>query len=177
MTQEEAYRLAVDTTLAHAAAIPYTGPAVGGDMYMDWPVHALAQLCPTGLAQSTFSSMLRSEIRKRSPYPLMAAGHMHSHGMAGAGGGGGAGSSGAVNVAESRRMHSLKDMMAMRMRWGFGENPIGFAHMAMHRAGDKVHIWVITHDGESVVLEDDAGLYPSDPLITKIRLMQGGDQK
>jgi hypothetical protein len=72
-------------------------------------------------------------------------------------------------------------MMAMRMRWGprhEGElfpGAVSFAHMAMHAAGDVVHVWIITRDGQSVVLQDDYGLYPSDALITKIRLIQSGD--
>jgi len=44
--------------------------------------------------------------------------------------------------------------------------------MAVKAAGDKVHVWIITKDAKSVVLEDEAPLYPSDALITKIRLMQ-----
>jgi hypothetical protein len=70
-------------------------------------------------------------------------------------------------------------MMAMRMRWGAKQAnapwAVGFKHMAMHSAGDVVHIWIVTHDGKSIVLEDEYGLYPSDTLITKIRLLQSGE--
>ena len=72
-------------------------------------------------------------------------------------------------------------MMAMRMRWGafipgaIAPWAVGFTHMAMHAAGDMVHVWIITKDGKSIVLEDEYGLYPSDALITKIRLLQRGE--
>ena len=104
---------------------------------------------------------------------------MSSVSFSGSGGGGGAG-----HIATpSSRPHSLEEMMAMRMRWGatppgqMHPNAVGFKHMAMHAAGDVVHIWIITHDGKSLVLEDEHGLYPSDALITKIRLLQSGDKE
>ena len=74
----------------------------------------------------------------------------------------------------TQALHSLEEQMAARMRWGKIGGPwaVGFSHMAMHQAGDMVHVWIITKDSKSVVLEDDVSLYPSDALITKIRLLQ-----
>ena len=84
-------------------------------------------------------------------------------------------------ATQQSRPHSLEEMMAMRMRWGafipgaIAPWAVGFTHMAMHAAGDMVHVWIITKDGKSIVLEDEYGLYPSDALITKIRLLQRGE--
>lgn len=97
-------------------------------------------------------------------------------GVGGGVGGGGGGGVGGMEQAVFRRPqpYSLEQKMAVRMDWGQQGGPwaVGFSHMAMHRAGEMVHIWIITKDAQSVVLEDDAALYPSDALITKIRLMQ-----
>lgn len=69
---------------------------------------------------------------------------------------------------------TIVEQLAARMRWNFraGEWATGFAHVACQPAGDSVHIWIITKDAKSVVLEDEASLYPSDTLVTKLRLMQ-----
>lgn len=77
---------------------------------------------------------------------------------------------------QGNRPYSLGEMMAARMRWGAGDGnwAPGFAHMAIHSVGDKVHIWIITKDGQSIVLKDDEPLYPSDAIITKLRLLQQG---
>ncbi len=63
-------------------------------------------------------------------------------------------------------------MLAMRMRWQEGMTT-GFEHVAVHgNGGDKVHIWAITKDGQSLTIEDDAALYPSDTLVTKLNMLK-----
>ncbi len=63
-------------------------------------------------------------------------------------------------------------MLCMRMRWDPRGNIVAFDHIAVHSAGDKVFVWVITKDAQAVTIEDDAALYPSDALVTKLRMMQ-----
>ena len=83
------------------------------------------------------------------------------------------------------RPFTLNERMAARMHWGTlgggnwgtlggGKNSWapGFEHMTIHQAGDKVFVWVLTIDLEPVTLEDEAGLFPSDTMVTKLRLME-----
>jgi hypothetical protein len=73
------------------------------------------------------------------------------------------------------RRYTLEEKLSARMDWAADSGwSQGFSHMAVHRAGDMVHVWIITKDAKSAVLEDGAELYPSDALITKIRLLQQG---
>lgn len=45
--------------------------------------------------------------------------------------------------------------------------------ISMNRLNDKVFVWVLTKEEQSVVLEDEHALFPSDALITKVRMMGG----
>lgn len=71
------------------------------------------------------------------------------------------------------RVYSLQEKMEMRMGWVADRHSDAFACVEYHRLGDKVFVWVLTKDVQSVVLEDDHALFPSDTLITKIRMMGG----
>lgn len=83
------------------------------------------------------------------------------------------GSYGQIRQAVMPRLPSLHDMLCMRMRWhGVEGARSGFDHVAVHSAGDKVFVWVITKDTQTVTMEDDGALFPSDALITKLRLLQ-----
>jgi hypothetical protein len=81
----------------------------------------------------------------------------------------------APGIPSPPRRYTLEEKLGARMDWdtnrGWGS---GFSHVAVHRAADMIHVWIITKDAKSVVIEDDIGLYPSDALITKIRLLQQG---
>ena len=71
------------------------------------------------------------------------------------------------------RVYSLREKMEMRMNWQPGTKVEGFSHMDYHVAGDKAFVWIVTNAGQSIVLEDEAALFPSDALITKVRMMGG----
>jgi hypothetical protein len=75
------------------------------------------------------------------------------------------------------RPYTVEERLAMRMGWGRPEEckwAPEFEHAAMHTAPTRnmVFIWVITKDGQSVVLEDEAPLFPSDGLVTKLNMMK-----
>lgn len=72
------------------------------------------------------------------------------------------------------QQYSDEQLLAGRMRWGVPGNPWapGFSDITIKRAGGSVHVWVITKDAKSVVLEDEPGLYPSDALITKLNMLK-----
>lgn len=64
------------------------------------------------------------------------------------------------------RMRSL----AMRLRVKEGHK-MPFQHISTAWSGDKVFIFVISK-GQPVTFEDDVALFPSDTIITALRLVQ-----
>lgn len=61
-------------------------------------------------------------------------------------------------------------MIAMRMRRREGEKmPFDDLHTSLGK--EKVFVFVLQND-KPVVFEDDIGLFPSDTLITQLRLIQ-----
>ena len=50
-----------------------------------------------------------------------------------------------------------------------GNHP--FQYMSSAYAGDKVFVFVV-QDNQAVTLEDDATMFPSDQLITQLRLLE-----
>jgi hypothetical protein len=143
----------------YAVSTPYTGPSNGSPAYCGWPVMELLKNVPPAMRSSVAAAFYKRNVS--------VMGQASASGKVG-------GTLPPLRQAATPKQYSLENMMAMRMRWGQmgGEWAVGFAHMAMHEAGDVVHVWIISHDGQSVVLQDEAGLFPSDTLITKIRLMQ-----
>lgn len=65
------------------------------------------------------------------------------------------------------------DMLAMRMRWSDMLAP-PFDHISIHWRADHPKAYVfLVHKLEAVTLEDDATLFPSDQLISQLRLLLG----
>lgn len=76
----------------------------------------------------------------------------------------------ALPLSRPRIVFSLEEKLSARMNWhAWGA---GFDHVAAHAAGDKIFVWVLTKDLAPVTIEDEAAMYPSDALVTKLRLMQ-----
>lgn len=61
-------------------------------------------------------------------------------------------------------------MICMRMRFA-ARTLIPFQHLSTAKCGDKVFIFVVQND-QPVVLEDETSMFPSDQLITQLRLIQ-----
>lgn len=59
--------------------------------------------------------------------------------------------------------------LAMRLRISEGHQ-LPFQHLSTAWTGEKVFVFVVEHD-QAVTLEDDANLFPSDVLITQLRLI------
>jgi hypothetical protein len=64
------------------------------------------------------------------------------------------------------------EMLGMRMGWQYHVYG-SFRHIAAFEYDTVVHVWAVTKDNQSVTLDDEAGMYPSDTLITKLRLLEG----
>jgi hypothetical protein len=71
------------------------------------------------------------------------------------------------------RSPSLLGMIAMRLRIPEGY-PSGFEFINAHRVGDTVNVFIIAKDdgSEAIILKDDWNLFPSDALITQLRLIR-----
>ena len=81
--------------------------------------------------------------------------------------------SAAYNVSQTDPLGSsvqrLK-LLSLRLRITEGTFPKSFTDLHTSRDGDTVFVFV-TLKGKSVTLEDTAGLFPSDTLVSQIRLL------
>lgn len=68
--------------------------------------------------------------------------------------------------------YSLLRMIASRMRLTEVAT-LPFQHIHCHKLNDEKVAVFIAQRGEAVTLEDDYSLFPSDALITKLRLLEG----
>jgi hypothetical protein len=103
------------------------------------------------------------------------------YGAAHGGAGGGAGGAGGVGgllygspqptpapTTKHTLSSELEKMVSMRLR---SARSSFFDHWHMHKYGDKVFV-VIFNDGQCVHIEDTWPLFPSDALITQLRLLE-----
>lgn len=72
-----------------------------------------------------------------------------------------------VPTMYNKEIPTLYDMIASRMRWK--ESPFAYIH-CRELGEDTVAVIVETSD-DIVVLKDDATLFPSDTLITQLRIL------
>jgi hypothetical protein len=63
-----------------------------------------------------------------------------------------------------------KAMLRMRVSGSVNGNlPVSF--LEMYRTGDTVFVFIVAN-GAAIILEDNAGLFPSDTLISQLRLLE-----
>lgn len=65
----------------------------------------------------------------------------------------------------------LCSMIAMRMRWSKSRQLV-MSFIGAHQTNEKVFVFMV-HNEQAVTLEDDVLMFPSDTLITKMRLLLG----
>jgi hypothetical protein len=83
-----------------------------------------------------------------------------------------------------RNVVSPMSMLMMRMQWGpFAGGDEGafvpsvpFEHMAVHLGNGKAFVFIVSN-GEAVTLSDDPGIFPSDALITQVRMLAERSKK
>jgi hypothetical protein len=63
----------------------------------------------------------------------------------------------------------LEEMLRMRTRSAPDSR---FPHWHAYKHDEKVFVTVVTSDGNAVTLEDEWPLFPSDALVTKLRLLE-----
>lgn len=64
----------------------------------------------------------------------------------------------------------LCSMVRMRMRWG-PNKPEHITFMAAHKLNDEKAALFVVVNGQPAMIEDEWGLFPSDALITKLRML------
>jgi hypothetical protein len=74
-------------------------------------------------------------------------------------------------VAIAMRQDEYHRMLAMRMRWVDG-NVLPLQHISIHVTEKVAFVFVVQND-KAVTLEDDPNMFPSDQLITQLRIIQG----
>ena len=99
-----------------------------------------------------------AELRLKAMHPLKMD-PVHTHALSG--------------MQRTPRVYNYQEKMEMRMGWQPNVVPGAFAFIEYRNVGDVVFTWILTNDGGSVVLEDQLALFPSDALITKVRMMGG----
>lgn len=116
----------------------------------------------------------RMELGRLMPYSLPAQAPpntLHSHSILQAG-----------QVSEQSRGPSYIEMLAMRWPSPLESRgaflPIGwktpcFDEVVIHKGDAKILVFIITKGDNYVVLEDDVNMYPSDQLVSQIRVLEG----
>ena len=61
-------------------------------------------------------------------------------------------------------------LLSMRLRIAESAIPKGFTDLHTTLEGDRVFVFIVLK-GKALTLEDDAGMFPSDTLVTQIRLL------
>lgn len=62
-------------------------------------------------------------------------------------------------------------MLAMRLRWSDGQ-PLPYMHLYVTRVDNEVIVVVVNTGQAPVVMQDGWDLFPSDTLITQLRLLE-----
>jgi len=139
----------------YAAKYPYMGPPEAGDHFYGWPL--------SKLIDKVFPA---AKIFERAK---ITADLKMKHNLFGM-------SQSQAQAPAPPRPYTYEERLAMRMGWGRIEESKwapDFEHVDIHKVGDLIHVWVITSEGKSVVLEDEAPLFPSDAFVTKLNILKG----
>jgi hypothetical protein len=92
------------------------------------------------------------------------------------------------DTMENMKMHgrnvvSPMSMLMMRVQWGpfkadadYGSPDVPFEHMAVHLGNGKAFVFIVSN-GEAVTLTDEPGIFPSDALITQVRMLAERSRK
>jgi hypothetical protein len=146
----------------HALSSAYIGAPTQGDYYGGWPLEKLSRAVVAGLADSEY---IKLELEFKKNMGLVGT-HLRTRVLPTP-----------PNPIDPVVNYTPVEMLSMRMRWdrnAYGKSHGGaFLHVDVYDAGTKVFVFIVTNDVSAVTLEDDKELYPSDTLITKIRLLGG----
>lgn len=87
-----------------------------------------------------------------------------------------------INSMENHYMREIHPLtpLAMRMKWGVFDKTVHgigdavrqvpFDHISIHESTSKVFVFVVL-DGKATTIEDEAAMFPSDTLVTQLRML------
>lgn len=67
---------------------------------------------------------------------------------------------------------NLQNMLSYRMGWNMDDPKCPFRKWVAVLCSDRVAVFLVLDD-KTFIVDDDLGLYPSDALVTKLRLIVG----
>lgn len=74
-------------------------------------------------------------------------------------------------AGKATKIPPYTDMQKLHMRMDVAPGEMLFTTVAVHRASDKVYVF-LGHGNKALLMEDDANLFPSDTLIARLRLLE-----
>ena len=69
---------------------------------------------------------------------------------------------------------NMLGMLQSRMGWNIGAPPCPFRKVAPFKLDDENIAIFIVHKEQALIVNDEVGLYPSDTLVTQLRLLAEG---
>jgi hypothetical protein len=75
-----------------------------------------------------------------------------------------------VAANNQQRSPTPRDKIMMRLDLPEGRRTFDYIHAQKSKSGDRYFVMIL-HDDKPVVIEDEASLFPSDALITQLRLI------
>lgn len=98
-----------------------------------------------------------------------------AYGVAAVGGGGGGGGASVMRQARGRRSPTLEEKLCMRMGWDdIRDIPPGI-RLSIINSGTAIFLTIITVANDEVVtLKDEPAMFPSDQIVTQLRMLANG---
>jgi hypothetical protein len=67
---------------------------------------------------------------------------------------------------------NMQSMLQYRMGWNMNAPKCELTSYRAHKLNDEAAVVFIIHRGKAIMIEDDLQLYPSDALVTQLRLLE-----
>ncbi|WP_454627684.1 hypothetical protein [Bradyrhizobium cenepequi] len=68
---------------------------------------------------------------------------------------------------------NMQSMLSSRMGWNMDDPKRRLHECRVHKLNDdEMILFIITSDRQPLMVRDDANLYPSDALVTQLRLLE-----
>lgn len=78
-----------------------------------------------------------------------------------------------MSQAQKWAQTTMNAMLSLRMGWNVSEPANPFTVSLCYRANDEVAVVFLIWQGRYTAVEDQLELFPSDALVTKLRLLIG----
>jgi hypothetical protein len=80
---------------------------------------------------------------------------------------------GITQVSHKHDPDNMRAALAIRMGWNVNQTGMKyFEHCEPRKLNDEKAVVFVIHEGKAMCIEDDLNLFPSDTLVTQLRLLQ-----